>query len=104
MLKIQTGSSSCVIVLHEIYGINLFIQDICESLSRQNFDVVCPNLLPHDKKSFDVNEMVVKLDKPNVEIEVFDAQHGFCDPYATEYDKALAQITFMKTVEFFRAN
>lgn len=197
MLKIQTGSSSCVIVLHEIYGINPFIQDICESLSKQNFDVVCPNLLPqvnpfdyiqegmaynnfmayagfddsaekvkelakgmkeqyskiyilgfsvgatvawlcskeedvdgivgyygsrirdyveiqpmcptllyfpNAEKSFDVNEMVVKLDNPNVEIEVFDAQHGFSDPYATEYDERLAQITFTKTVEFFRAN
>lgn len=197
MLKIQTGSSSCVIVLHEIYGINPFIQDTCELLSKQNFDIVCPNLLPqvtpfdyiqegmayknfmayagfddsaekvkefvkgmkdqyskifilgfsvgatvawlcseqedvdgivgyygsrirdyveiqptcptllyfsNAEKSFDVNEMIVKLDNPNVEIEVFNAQHGFSDPYASEYDEELAQISFMNTVEFFKTN
>ncbi|ARF18787.1 dienelactone hydrolase family protein [Sporosarcina ureae] len=197
MLKIQTGSSSCVIILHEIYGINPFIKDTCESLSKQNFDVVCPNLLPLEapfdyaqeetayknfmayagfddsadkvkelvkgikdqyskifilgfsvgatvawlcseeecvdgivgyygsrirdyvefhpncptllyfpnvEKSFNVKEVVSKLEKPNVKIEVFDARHGFSDPYTSAYDEELARITFMQTVEFFRYN
>jgi dienelactone hydrolase len=32
-------------VIHEIYGINKHIRDICERYAKQGFDVICPNLL-----------------------------------------------------------
>jgi len=34
-----------IILLHEIYGINPFINGLCEDYRKQGFDVVCPNLL-----------------------------------------------------------
>ncbi|PGL73248.1 dienelactone hydrolase family protein [Bacillus sp. AFS055030] len=34
-----------IIVVHEIYGINKHIKDICNSLNKLGFTVVCPNLL-----------------------------------------------------------
>ncbi len=49
MLEIKTMSTTCIIVLHEIYGVNQYMKDICQSVSEQNFDVVCPNLLPQEK-------------------------------------------------------
>lgn len=45
MIKIQKGSKNLVIVIHEIYGINLHMKKVCRSLSEAGFDVICPNLL-----------------------------------------------------------
>ncbi|WP_071461565.1 dienelactone hydrolase family protein [Bacillus massilinigeriensis] len=39
------NSDTLVIVIHEIYGVNKHIQSFCELLSKQNFNVICPNLL-----------------------------------------------------------
>jgi dienelactone hydrolase len=35
--------------VHEIYGINQHIKDVCQSLSNYDFDVICPNLLELEK-------------------------------------------------------
>ncbi|PID15665.1 hypothetical protein CSV63_07770 [Sporosarcina sp. P34] len=197
MSQTKSTSETCIIVLHEIYGINQFMNDICVSLSEKDFDVICPNLLtqetpfdysqeevayenfmqhdsfennarkvkelvvemkdqyakvfilgfsvgatiawlcseekcvdgmvgyygsrirdyagmnpacptllyfPNTEKSFNVNEMVVKLEKPNVEVYLYDGQHGFSDPYAFAYNEELAHITFKQTIDFFRNN
>jgi dienelactone hydrolase len=37
--------NTTILVVHEIYGINKHIKDICDSLDRLGFTVVCPNLL-----------------------------------------------------------
>jgi dienelactone hydrolase len=39
------NSDSLIIVLHEIYGINMHIKTVIENFSSAGFDVVCPNLL-----------------------------------------------------------
>lgn len=48
MLHIQKDSDTVIIVIHEIYGLNEHMQDFCESLSNQGFDVICPNLLDRE--------------------------------------------------------
>lgn len=45
MIAIQKNSSTAIIVLHEIYGINQHMQYYCEKLGQQGFDVFCPDLL-----------------------------------------------------------
>ncbi|GBF32371.1 dienelactone hydrolase [Desulfocucumis palustris] len=45
MLFLKKGSDTLVVVVHEIYGINNHIKDVCLYLSEKGFDVVCPNLL-----------------------------------------------------------
>lgn len=35
--------------MHEIYGINQHIKDVCQSLSNYDFDVICPDLLEREK-------------------------------------------------------
>lgn len=197
MIKIKSTSETCIIVLHEIYGINQFMKDVCESLSEKNFDVICPNLLPQEipyeysqeelayenfkeqvgfensahkvkgllmdikdqyakvlilgfsvgatiawlcsedecvdgivgyygsrirdyegihpacptllyfsnvEKSFDVNEMLLKLEKPNVDVYMYEGQHGFSDPYTYAYNEELAYIACKQTINFFRSN
>ena len=34
-----------IVVLHEIYGINDHITEVCQSLSDKGYDILCPNLL-----------------------------------------------------------
>ncbi|MBT2724987.1 MULTISPECIES: dienelactone hydrolase family protein [unclassified Bacillus (in: firmicutes)] len=48
MIKIHKNSDKVIIVIHEIYGINQHITDLCELLSEQYFDVICPNLLEQE--------------------------------------------------------
>ena len=55
MLHIQKKSDTVLIVIHEIYGLNQHMQVFCESLSNQDFDVICPNLLER-KTPFDYSQ------------------------------------------------
>lgn len=45
MLHIENNSDTVIMVIHEIYGLNEHMQGFCEALSKQDFDVICPNLL-----------------------------------------------------------
>lgn len=46
MITISNNSSTLVIILHEIYGINQHMHAICRQFAEAGLDVVCPNLLP----------------------------------------------------------
>lgn len=48
-------SDSAIIVLHEIYGINPHINQVCAYYKKAGFDVICPNLLRLDK-AFEYSE------------------------------------------------
>lgn len=45
MLSYHNQSDTLIIVLHEIYGINGHITQVCEQLSEEGYDVICPDLL-----------------------------------------------------------
>ena len=45
MLTYSNHSNTAIIVLHEIYGINEHILDVCGNLSKYGFDIMAPNLL-----------------------------------------------------------
>lgn len=45
MLTYLNNSETAVVVLHEIYGINQHITGVCERISAQELDVICPNML-----------------------------------------------------------
>ncbi|MFK9091449.1 dienelactone hydrolase family protein [Bacillus salipaludis] len=49
MLQILKKSGNLIIVIHEIYGINQHIKNFCDLLSKQDFDVICPNLLEREQ-------------------------------------------------------
>ncbi|UUZ81553.1 dienelactone hydrolase family protein [Paenibacillus sp. P26] len=55
MFSIQKGSDTAIIVVHEIYGINEHMKSICQSLSGNGFDVLCPDLLGREAP-FDYSE------------------------------------------------
>jgi dienelactone hydrolase len=45
MLTYLNKSETAIVVLHEIYGINQHIEDICLELSKDHMDVFAPNML-----------------------------------------------------------
>lgn len=48
MITIHTNSDQLIIVVHEIYGINQHMKNVCVTLSEKGFDVICPNLLEQE--------------------------------------------------------
>lgn len=195
MLQILKKSDNLVIVIHEIYGINQHIKNFCELLSKQNYDVISPNLLereqpfdysdeelaylnfienvgfseavhkikkllldiqkkyekiyiigfsvgatvawlcseeecldgvvgyygsrirnytqieplcptilffPEEEQSFNVDELISILHKKNIEVYVYNGQHGFSDPYSTEYNELSSQKTFNQVLNFLK--
>lgn len=192
MKIIQQGSSTAVIVVHEIYGMNQHMKDICRSLGEQGFGVFCPDLLgrpafdyaeeqeayryfmnnvgflnarhkvenliddvrpayekvvvvgfsvgatvawlcsedgridgvvgyygsrirqflelqpscpvllffPRKEPSFDVNELLLSLQKENVSCFQFEGEHGFSDPYSIRFDEMSSQEALRKMSSF----
>lgn len=49
MLTYQNNSKTAIVVLHEIYGVNQHMRDVCGRLSNIGYDVMCPNLLDRDE-------------------------------------------------------
>lgn len=47
------NNKNALIVLHEIYGINKFIDDVCVQYQKEDFDVYCPNLLDKECYSYE---------------------------------------------------
>lgn len=60
------NNKSAIIVLHEIYGVNKFIEDVCEQYHRIGFDVYSPNLL--NKKSYSYEQVAEAYDNFKSEI------------------------------------
>lgn len=48
MIKKTSNDNIAVILLHEIYGMNRFMEELCEEYHGLGFDVYCPNLLQRD--------------------------------------------------------
>lgn len=49
LIKYIHKSKIAIVVLHEIYGVNNFIQDICQKYYQDGYDVFCPELLGSGK-------------------------------------------------------
>lgn len=45
MIKITKNYKNAIIILHEIYGVNRFIETISLEYHIQGFDVYCPDML-----------------------------------------------------------
>lgn len=67
-----------------------------------NIEPSYPALLffPNEEPSFHVNALVSCLQKKNIETYILNDQHGFSDPYSTNYNEYAAQFAFTKMIEF----
>ncbi len=44
-MQLITNSTTLIIVIHEIYGINEHMKKVCQTFASYGYDVLCPNLL-----------------------------------------------------------
>ncbi|MGM0852470.1 MAG: dienelactone hydrolase family protein [Bacillota bacterium] len=53
----------------------------------------CPTLLffPEDEPSFQVDEVILTLEKKNIEIQKYKGKHGYSDPYSSNYNRESSQ-------------
>jgi dienelactone hydrolase len=49
MIEYLSGNDKVIIVLHEIYGVNRHIVDVCEFYASNGYDVYCPNFIGRDR-------------------------------------------------------
>lgn len=63
---------------------------------------LCPTMLffPEKEKSFNVDELVLCLQKKDIEIHKFNGQHGFSDPYSPKYNTNSEHEAFNRMVDF----
>ncbi len=66
----------------------------------------CPTMLffPQEEPSFNVDELISILDKKNIELHKYNGQHGFSDPFSTEYNLESTERAFIKIVKFLNVN
>lgn len=84
----KNNSDVAIIILHEIYGINQHIKDICKHYSSQKYDVYCPNLYM-DNASFEYieNEVAYRNFNENVGFETFKKINELIDKLKNRYRK-----------------
>lgn len=86
MFKIKTGSENAILVLHEIYGINPFIKDICKKYSKDGFDVFCPNLTRITEPfAYSQQEEAYRNFTKNVGFGVYRKVNAFLEQLRPEY-------------------
>lgn len=49
MYRKTCNNKNAVIILHEIYGINCYIEEICTEYNLQGFDVFCPDIIQRER-------------------------------------------------------
>lgn len=60
-----------VIVLHEIYGVNAFIQEQCLKFRESGYDVICPDMMNRPPFSYKESEDAYAFFKENISFEVY---------------------------------
>jgi len=81
-----SGRSIALIVLHEIYGINEFIEMTCLQYQRKGFDVFCPDLLGRKNFPYSAAPEAYAFFMDRVRLEVDDKIRGLVSRLKTEYE------------------
>jgi dienelactone hydrolase len=83
--KIENGIQA-IIVLHEIYGINEFIQEQCQKYRVAGYDVFCPNLIDNPPFPYEKSEDAYDFFVKNIGFEVYKEINVFINELKEKYD------------------
>jgi dienelactone hydrolase len=63
---------------------------------------MCPTMLffPEEEPSFQVDEVIAKLERKHIDIQKYSGKHGFSDPYSSNFHKESAQKTRDRIIDF----
>lgn len=72
-MEIKKGNQGALILLHEIYGINRFMEETANHYCEKGFDVYCPNMLKRPCFPYDQEQTAYAYFRENVG---FDCNHN----------------------------
>lgn len=73
MQKTGDNHQAAIIIVHEIYGVNPFIKDLCADFKRQGYDVFCPNLLNGDVFAYEEEQKAYTYFNETVGFDCYQA-------------------------------
>lgn len=76
-----------IIILHEIYGVNKFIQEQCQKYKQNGFDIFCPNLIGRQPFLYEEAEMAYGFFNQNVGFEVYKEINNLIQQLKERYDR-----------------
>ena len=76
-----------IIVLHEIYGVNNFIQTQCQKFRGLGYDVFCPNLIDRPPFSYEKSEEAYVFFRKNINFEVYKKVNESINKLKDTYDQ-----------------
>ncbi|MDD5934622.1 MAG: dienelactone hydrolase family protein [Clostridiales bacterium] len=76
-----------ILILHEIYGINPFIKEVCQQYLENGFDVFCPNLIKHQSFSYNQSEEAYRHFISNIGFDVYLDIEKTIQHLKAKYDK-----------------
>ena len=86
--EFKANSDAAVIVLHEIYGVNRHILDLCAAHQALGFDVYCPNLYcAADPFPYNRQEEAYAFFMRHVGFEVFPSINAFAAQLRPRYTR-----------------
>lgn len=90
MLTFKSGADTAIIVLHEIYGVNRHMIEVCEKYAEAGYDVCCPNLLDTEGSfTYAQQEDAYQYFKKNVGFAIHIKVNEFIRQLRKEYEKII---------------
>lgn len=88
MITLEGRSNTAIIVLHEIYGVNRHILNVCKEYHLQGYDVYCPDLLgDHKVYSYELHVKAYEYFIGNVGFGVYQEISLLVKRLASEYEQ-----------------
>lgn len=84
--KVENGKQA-IIVLHEIYGVNEFIQEQCQKFRKAGYDVFCPNMIGKLPFSYKKSKKAYGFFRENIGFEVYKKVSTSISKLKEKYDQ-----------------
>lgn len=87
MIQREKRHDAAMIVLHEIYGVNRFIRDVCRGYEQEGFDVYCPDLLQGNCFSYDETDEAYRYFSQQVGLGISKSVEQLLEQLKRQYRK-----------------
>lgn len=87
MIKKTSDNKIAIIILHEIYGINCFIEEMCTEYNMQGFDVFCPNMIQRENFLYSEAEEAYQYFRNNIGFEFYKEVEDIISKLKLTYKK-----------------
>jgi len=87
MIRRISNNKNAIIILHEIYGVNQFIEEISSEYHMQSFDIFCPNMLRRSCFTYLESSEAYKFFMDNVGFDFYQEVENLATQLKHAYEK-----------------